>query len=577
MGKVVCFGEVLLCIRATINRGKKGPLVALPAECLTDFGSPEFSTAVGMGLLGRGATFVSVIPSSVAASNLLQIGTDAGVDMKHVMIDEQDDAEMGCELDAQVRRSQQRKYSSFHLRVDASNYDWRSILRGAAVFVGNALTLVVSEAARAAWVEAAYKARARKIPRILLMNWTPADTTKLGDLWYTIKPLLHQVKVSHFIVSEHTLRGLLKAEGIPSVNPEKDVAALRSVTRALMVACTFSRPAPGTAGQNHTFSMMAIGSGEVISTQDTPVQHQPIDTRTATESWLVGWVDSMLEHDDAAFKKMPASNQVRLLRKAGRRGDVTSALAQEHKRAQCRVSRSAVDRVLSQVTRVVVVGKAAELATRERLDALLQKCGVVPRLTPAVAQQLQASVEDIALALAEGGVRVLEVPFAGGDGVEVVRKVAAVLPKEVAVGVSGAVPAAAVQAVVAAGAQFVLTAGLLKDSVYACRALGVPVFPGVATATELGEALFTLNSQDVVFFPAFGGGGDAAAAALTQLMAYHPAARFLIYDEAPHPARQGGRTLNYVPYTIAGTSVAEAKERAVAAAARLAPQPGSKL
>jgi 2-dehydro-3-deoxyphosphogluconate aldolase/(4S)-4-hydroxy-2-oxoglutarate aldolase len=71
-----------------------------------------------------------------------------------------------------------------------------------------------------------------------------------------------------------------------------------------------------------------------------------------------------------------------------------------------------------------------------------------------------------------------------------------------------------VERVVAAGARFVVTPGFSASVVAACREVGVPVIPGVATATEVVMGLDA--GLDVLkFFPAEAAGGLNALAALS--------------------------------------------------------------
>jgi 2-dehydro-3-deoxyphosphogluconate aldolase/(4S)-4-hydroxy-2-oxoglutarate aldolase len=67
---------------------------------------------------------------------------------------------------------------------------------------------------------------------------------------------------------------------------------------------------------------------------------------------------------------------------------------------------------------------------------------------------------------------------------------------------------------VEAGARFVVTPGFGPAVVNRCRELGVPVFPGVATATEIQMAL-DAGLSTVKFFPAEQLGGVAMLKALS--------------------------------------------------------------
>lgn len=64
-----------------------------------------------------------------------------------------------------------------------------------------------------------------------------------------------------------------------------------------------------------------------------------------------------------------------------------------------------------------------------------------------------------------------------------------------------------------AGAQFIVSPGLSLPLVRYCQQAGVPVFPGVATATEVMTAL-DAGLEVVKFFPAQQSGGAAALKAL---------------------------------------------------------------
>ncbi len=76
---------------------------------------------------------------------------------------------------------------------------------------------------------------------------------------------------------------------------------------------------------------------------------------------------------------------------------------------------------------------------------------------------------------------------------------------------------------VAAGAAFIVSPGFDEDVVAKCRELGVPVVPGIATATELMRAL-RAGLDTVKLFPAEAIGGLRA---LRSLAAPFPGMRFM--------------------------------------------------
>ena len=66
---------------------------------------------------------------------------------------------------------------------------------------------------------------------------------------------------------------------------------------------------------------------------------------------------------------------------------------------------------------------------------------------------------------------------------------------------------------VSAGAKFIVSPGLNPKTVKYCQEIGIPVFPGVATASEIEQAL-ELGLEVVKFFPAEVNGGLPAIKAL---------------------------------------------------------------
>ena len=140
------------------------------------------------------------------------------------------------------------------------------------------------------------------------------------------------------------------------------------------------------------------------------------------------------------------------------------------------------------------------------------------RIIPVIVIDDAGHAVDLAHALAEGGIPCAEVTLRTPAGLDAIRAMAAV--PGFTVGAGTVVSPDQVDAVAAAGAAFVVSPGLDLEIVAACRAIGLGVLPGVATASEAMAAL-RAGIDVVKFFPAdrLGGLGTirALAAPLPQL------------------------------------------------------------
>ena len=114
----------------------------------------------------------------------------------------------------------------------------------------------------------------------------------------------------------------------------------------------------------------------------------------------------------------------------------------------------------------------------------------------------------MARALVDGGVRVLEVTLrtAGGAGARSRRSPATV--PEAIVGAGTLRSAADARSAQAAGARFGVSPGYSAAVAEACRELGLPLLPGVATASEVMHAADD-GFRFLKFFPASAAGGPA--------------------------------------------------------------------
>lgn len=133
------------------------------------------------------------------------------------------------------------------------------------------------------------------------------------------------------------------------------------------------------------------------------------------------------------------------------------------------------------------------------------------RILPVIALDDARNAAALAAALTAGGLRSVEVTFRTEATLETVRVMSE--HRDLLVGVGTVVTPAQVDRAVEAGARFVVSPGFSSRVVARCQEIGVPVFPGAATATEIQMAL-DAGLDTVKFFPAEQLGGLAMISAL---------------------------------------------------------------
>ncbi|WP_213454480.1 bifunctional 4-hydroxy-2-oxoglutarate aldolase/2-dehydro-3-deoxy-phosphogluconate aldolase [Rhizomonospora bruguierae] len=126
------------------------------------------------------------------------------------------------------------------------------------------------------------------------------------------------------------------------------------------------------------------------------------------------------------------------------------------------------------------------------------------RLLPVVVLQEAAGAEPLAAALAEGGLRSVEVTFRTAAAAAAIKAMSA--RADLLVGAGTVLSVEQVDRAAEAGARFVVSPGFSPRVVRHCVGLGLPVFPGAATATEVQMALDE-GLDTVKFFPAEDLGG----------------------------------------------------------------------
>ncbi|MGM9471462.1 bifunctional 4-hydroxy-2-oxoglutarate aldolase/2-dehydro-3-deoxy-phosphogluconate aldolase [Pseudarthrobacter sp. YS3] len=118
----------------------------------------------------------------------------------------------------------------------------------------------------------------------------------------------------------------------------------------------------------------------------------------------------------------------------------------------------------------------------------------------------------VARALADGGVGIIELTLRTESAMTSLQLIADEVP-EILVGAGTVLTPAQADAVVAAGAQFIVSPGVTPSLLDHLLTLGVPVLPGVATVGEVMQVL-ERGLTAMKFFPAGPAGGPDYLAAI---------------------------------------------------------------
>lgn len=124
---------------------------------------------------------------------------------------------------------------------------------------------------------------------------------------------------------------------------------------------------------------------------------------------------------------------------------------------------------------------------------------------PVIVLQRVADAVPLARALVAGGVRVLEITLRTPVALECMRAIAAAVPEAI-VGAGTIRTVEDAKSALEAGCQFGVSPGYTHDIGAACKDIGLPLLPGVATASEVMAA----NADGygfLKFFPAAAAGG----------------------------------------------------------------------
>ncbi len=135
--------------------------------------------------------------------------------------------------------------------------------------------------------------------------------------------------------------------------------------------------------------------------------------------------------------------------------------------------------------------------SRDEIVRAIEGCGVVAVIRMREPEKLEAVVR----ALADGGVRALEITMTVPRAIELIAEVRPALPEGFLLGAGTVLDAKTADASVCAGAQFVVSPVFRPEVIEACHAREVPALPGCFTPTEILSA-WRAGADIVKLFPA---------------------------------------------------------------------------
>ena len=137
------------------------------------------------------------------------------------------------------------------------------------------------------------------------------------------------------------------------------------------------------------------------------------------------------------------------------------------------------------------------MTARETVVRTIEQVGVVAVIRMKDAAKLRAVVD----ALAEGGVRAVEITMTVPGAVSLIRALASSLPAEILLGAGTVTDAGTTRAVIDAGARFVVSPVLRDEVIAACHEHDVVAAPGCFSPTEILDA-HERGADIVKVFPA---------------------------------------------------------------------------
>ncbi len=140
----------------------------------------------------------------------------------------------------------------------------------------------------------------------------------------------------------------------------------------------------------------------------------------------------------------------------------------------------------------------------------ISEIGVVPVIK---LSNPERDAADLGMALCAGGVPVAEITFRA-TGADIAIKLMKDANPDMIVGAGTVTRTEQIDAVIAAGGEFIVTPGFDPELVQYAQEKSIPIFPGCTTASEYHQAL-KYNLEVIKFFPAEQSGGLAKIKALS--------------------------------------------------------------
>ncbi len=140
----------------------------------------------------------------------------------------------------------------------------------------------------------------------------------------------------------------------------------------------------------------------------------------------------------------------------------------------------------------------------------ISEIGVVPVIK---LNHPERDAADLGRALCAGGVPVAEITFRA-TGADIAIKLMKEANPDMIVGAGTVTRTEQIDAVIAAGGEFIVTPGFDPELVQYAHEKSIPIFPGCTTASEYHQAL-KYNLEVIKFFPAEQSGGLAKIKALS--------------------------------------------------------------